>query len=143
MSVCLSACTGATCYMNSVFQQLYMQPQVRKSLLSCAECDEKEKPDSVFFQMQVHFCLLFIYFRLYLLLFCFHFYWFKSIRFFATHLFSCRDRFDVTCTELCELYFSLHITVLFCNSIYSIRMFNGMLHPIILSIFLYFPVPIP
>eukprot|EP00897_Mesotaenium_endlicherianum_P008194 jgi/Mesen1/7402/ME000388S06619 len=46
---------GATCYMNSVFQQLYMQPQVRKSVLACAECDDKEKQNSVFYQVQSMF----------------------------------------------------------------------------------------
>eukprot|EP00271_Cylindrocystis_brebissonii_P017350 TRINITY_DN4491_c0_g1_i1.p1 TRINITY_DN4491_c0_g1~~TRINITY_DN4491_c0_g1_i1.p1 ORF type:complete len:2223 (-),score=458.73 TRINITY_DN4491_c0_g1_i1:345-6917(-) len=46
---------GATCYMNSVFQQLFMQPHVRKSILSCEECDERERPESVFFQVQSMF----------------------------------------------------------------------------------------
>ena len=47
--------SGATCYMNSVFQQLFMQPQVRASLLACSEPEEKEKKDSVFFQLQAMF----------------------------------------------------------------------------------------
>lgn len=46
---------GATCYMNSVFQQLFMQPEVRKSVLSCSECDDVEKAGSVFFQLQAMF----------------------------------------------------------------------------------------
>ncbi|KAJ7514417.1 hypothetical protein O6H91_23G042900 [Diphasiastrum complanatum] len=46
---------GATCYMNSVFQQLYMQPDVRRTVLACSECDDLEKQDSVFFQLQVMF----------------------------------------------------------------------------------------
>lgn len=46
---------GATCYMNSVFQQLFMQPDVRRSVLACTECDDLEKPGSVFFQLQAMF----------------------------------------------------------------------------------------
>ncbi|GBG68283.1 hypothetical protein CBR_g2830 [Chara braunii] len=46
---------GATCYMNSVFQQLYMQPDVRRSILACEECSESERPESVFFQLQAMF----------------------------------------------------------------------------------------
>ncbi|XP_024517294.1 probable ubiquitin carboxyl-terminal hydrolase FAF-X [Selaginella moellendorffii] len=46
---------GATCYMNSVFQQLYMQPDVRRTVLECKECDDMEKADSVFFQLQTMF----------------------------------------------------------------------------------------
>ncbi|KAH7405461.1 hypothetical protein KP509_15G071100 [Ceratopteris richardii] len=46
---------GATCYMNSVFQQLFMQPEVRRSVLSCTECDDVEKANSVFFQIQAMF----------------------------------------------------------------------------------------
>ncbi|MCO5596319.1 hypothetical protein L7F22_050380 [Adiantum nelumboides] len=46
---------GATCYMNSVFQQLFMQPEVRRSVLACTECDDVEKSGSVFFQLQAMF----------------------------------------------------------------------------------------
>eukprot|EP00245_Coleochaete_scutata_P011528 TRINITY_DN429_c0_g2_i1.p1 TRINITY_DN429_c0_g2~~TRINITY_DN429_c0_g2_i1.p1 ORF type:complete len:2250 (-),score=350.03 TRINITY_DN429_c0_g2_i1:694-7287(-) len=46
---------GATCYMNSVFQQLYMQPEVRRSVLACEECSEHEQKDSLFFQVQAMF----------------------------------------------------------------------------------------
>ena len=46
---------GATCYMNSVFQQLFMQPEVRRSVLACTECDDVEKAGSVFFQLQAMF----------------------------------------------------------------------------------------
>nr|XP_044995148.1 ubiquitin carboxyl-terminal hydrolase 24 isoform X2 [Jaculus jaculus] len=42
---------GATCYMNAVFQQLYMQPGLPESLLSVD--DETDNPDdSVFYQVQ-------------------------------------------------------------------------------------------
>ncbi|XP_044158177.1 ubiquitin carboxyl-terminal hydrolase 24 isoform X3 [Bufo gargarizans] len=42
---------GATCYMNAVFQQLYMQPGLPEALLSME--DETENPDdSVFYQVQ-------------------------------------------------------------------------------------------
>ncbi|XP_053549190.1 ubiquitin carboxyl-terminal hydrolase 24 [Bombina bombina] len=42
---------GATCYMNAVFQQLYMQPGLPEVLLSME--DETENPDdSVFYQVQ-------------------------------------------------------------------------------------------
>ncbi|XP_071800380.1 ubiquitin carboxyl-terminal hydrolase 24-like isoform X2 [Asterias amurensis] len=39
---------GATCYMNSVIQQLYMTPGIREGLLKDLETDE----DTVFYQMQ-------------------------------------------------------------------------------------------
>ena len=43
---------GATCYMNAVFQQLFMQPSIRKLLLAVPEsCDDQT--DNVFYQMQV------------------------------------------------------------------------------------------
>ncbi|XP_040216795.1 ubiquitin carboxyl-terminal hydrolase 24 isoform X3 [Rana temporaria] len=42
---------GATCYMNAVFQQLYMQPGLPETLLSME--DETDNPDeSVFYQIQ-------------------------------------------------------------------------------------------
>ncbi|KAM4720758.1 ubiquitin carboxyl-terminal hydrolase 24 [Rhinophrynus dorsalis] len=42
---------GATCYMNAVFQQLYMQPGLPEALLSIE--DETDNPDdSVFYQVQ-------------------------------------------------------------------------------------------
>ncbi|KAH9300739.1 hypothetical protein KI387_012322 [Taxus chinensis] len=46
---------GATCYMNSVFQQLFMQPEVRKTVLGCIECADAEKKSSVLFQIQAMF----------------------------------------------------------------------------------------
>ena len=42
---------GATCYMNAVFQQLFMQPSIRKMLLSVPESADGPT-ESVFFQMQ-------------------------------------------------------------------------------------------
>ena len=44
---------GATCYMNSVFQQLFMQPSIRKMLLAVPESSE-DQTDNVFYQMQVN-----------------------------------------------------------------------------------------
>lgn len=43
---------GATCYMNSVFQQLFMQPFIRKMLLAVPESSD-DQTDNVFYQMQV------------------------------------------------------------------------------------------
>ncbi|XP_014661859.1 PREDICTED: ubiquitin carboxyl-terminal hydrolase 24-like [Priapulus caudatus] len=43
---------GATCYMNSVIQQLYMQPDICQALLAV---EGEENEDSVFYQMQVVF----------------------------------------------------------------------------------------
>ena len=43
---------GATCYMNAVFQQLFMQPSIRKMLLAVPELSN-EQTDNVFYQMQV------------------------------------------------------------------------------------------
>lgn len=43
---------GATCYMNAVFQQLFMQPSIRKMLLSVPESSD-DQTENVFFQMQV------------------------------------------------------------------------------------------
>ncbi|KAF5923119.1 hypothetical protein HPG69_012208 [Diceros bicornis minor] len=42
---------GATCYMNAVFQQLYMQPGLPESLLSVDD-DTDSPDDSVFYQVQ-------------------------------------------------------------------------------------------
>lgn len=44
---------GATCYMNSLFQQLFMQPSIRHYLLAAPEVDEDQRADSVFYQLQV------------------------------------------------------------------------------------------
>jgi uncharacterized UBP type Zn finger protein len=44
---------GATCYMNSVFQQLFMQPSIRRLILGGPEDAPDMQPDSVFYQMQV------------------------------------------------------------------------------------------
>ena len=48
---------GATCYMNAVFQQLFMQPSIRKMLLSVPACSG-DQTENVFFQMQVIRCAL-------------------------------------------------------------------------------------
>ena len=44
---------SATCYMNAVFQQLFMQPAVRAQILSTPEVPRKEQKESVFYQLQV------------------------------------------------------------------------------------------
>ena len=44
---------SATCYMNAVFQQLFMQPAVRARILSTPEVPRKEQKESVFYQLQV------------------------------------------------------------------------------------------
>ncbi len=44
---------GATCYMNAVFQQLFMQPSIRALVLGAKEVPPAERKDSVFFQFQV------------------------------------------------------------------------------------------
>ena len=51
---------GATCYMNSVFQQLYMVPELRNAVLSVDSTaqDEEERKDSVFYQFQMMFASL-------------------------------------------------------------------------------------
>lgn len=52
---------GATCYMNSVFQQLYMQPAVRRMILAHKEpagSSAKDRVDSVLYQVQVMFAHL-------------------------------------------------------------------------------------
>jgi hypothetical protein len=46
---------GATCYMNAVFQQLYMQPRIRALILGAPEVPEADRPDSVFAQLQAVF----------------------------------------------------------------------------------------
>ena len=45
---------SATCYMNAVFQQLFMAPGVRMAVLGEPEEPEAGRRDSVFYQMQVH-----------------------------------------------------------------------------------------
>jgi len=45
---------GATCYINSVIQQLYMQPGIREAILKVDESKTKES-ESVFYQIQTIF----------------------------------------------------------------------------------------
>ena len=48
-------CNGsATCYMNAVFQQLFMQPAVRDLILSAPEVPQPARRESVFYQLQVN-----------------------------------------------------------------------------------------
>jgi hypothetical protein len=49
---------GATCYMNAVFQQLFMQPQIRAGVLGAAAVKPAEAADSVFAQLQVRLLLV-------------------------------------------------------------------------------------
>ena len=44
---------GATCYMNSVFQQLFMQPSICHLVLGAREDSSKMCSESVFHQCQV------------------------------------------------------------------------------------------
>ena len=44
---------SATCYMNAVFQQLFMQPAVRAQVLSAPEVPKEQRKESVFYQFQV------------------------------------------------------------------------------------------
>ncbi len=43
---------GATCYMNAVFQQLFMQPSIRALVLGAREAPPAERDASVFHQLQ-------------------------------------------------------------------------------------------
>ena len=51
---------GATCYMNSIFQQLWMQPSLRDDVLRAPPLasTEKERRESVFYQFQLMFASL-------------------------------------------------------------------------------------
>ncbi|KAK9838464.1 hypothetical protein WJX81_000965 [Elliptochloris bilobata] len=46
---------GATCYMNAVFQQLFMQPSIRALVLGAREVPPTERENSVFHQLQTMF----------------------------------------------------------------------------------------
>lgn len=43
---------GATCYMNAVLQQLYMQPRIRELVLGAAPVPQEQQADSLFHQLQ-------------------------------------------------------------------------------------------
>jgi len=49
---------GATCYMNATFQQLFMQPTVRRLTLSAPPVPADERNDSVFHHVQTMFAHL-------------------------------------------------------------------------------------
>ena len=49
---------GATCYMNAVLQQLFMQPCIRRLILVAPEVPEEERDSSVFHQLQCTFAFL-------------------------------------------------------------------------------------
>lgn len=49
---------GATCYMNAVLQQLYMQPEIRCGVLKPIEVPEAERADSLLLQVQSMFAHL-------------------------------------------------------------------------------------
>ncbi len=49
---------GATCYMNATFQQLFMQPTVRRLILSAPAVPTEEQDNSVFHQVQTMFAHL-------------------------------------------------------------------------------------
>ena len=44
---------AATCYMNSVLQQLYMQPDIRDGVLAAKPVTDNEQPISFFYTFQV------------------------------------------------------------------------------------------
>ncbi len=46
---------GATCYMNSLFQQMFMQPSIREFVLAGAEVPPADRRDCVFYQLQVSY----------------------------------------------------------------------------------------
>ncbi len=46
---------GATCYMNSVFQQLFMQPAIRRGVLGAADAGGGDPSESVLCQLQATF----------------------------------------------------------------------------------------
>jgi ubiquitin C-terminal hydrolase len=52
---------GATCYMNSVFQQLFMQPDIRRGVLEASDAAEGNPSDSVLCQLQTIFGALLAY----------------------------------------------------------------------------------
>ena len=53
----MGLCNGsATCYMNAVFQQLFMQPAVRALVLSAPEVPQPARRESVFYHLQVGPC---------------------------------------------------------------------------------------
>ncbi|KAG7672415.1 putative Ubiquitin carboxyl-terminal hydrolase 24 [Nannochloris sp. 'desiccata'] len=57
-SLCGLCNGGATCYMNATFQQLFMQPTVRRLILSAPAVPETQQLDSVFHQVQTMFAHL-------------------------------------------------------------------------------------
>jgi len=57
-SLCGLCNGGATCYMNATFQQIFMQPTVRRLILSAPAVPKTQQLDSVFHQVQTMFAHL-------------------------------------------------------------------------------------
>ncbi|EIE24996.1 hypothetical protein COCSUDRAFT_46553 [Coccomyxa subellipsoidea C-169] len=75
---------GATCYMNAVFQQLFMQPSIRALVLGAREEPPAERTESTFYQLQARALLYILFLRMFAHLALSHCHFYRPAGFWRT-----------------------------------------------------------